>query len=86
MTCPVCNQSFKKIGERKRKVPEIIRKEFEEKSKCTVDKRKQCTVPCKALRNLQVLYSEMQDAEIVLQPMGIIGKYSKEPLAYNMMF
>lgn len=81
MSCPTCNQSFKRIGERKRKMPESIRKEFEGNSKCSLEKRKQCTIPCKALRNLQVSYNEMLDAEIVLQPMGVIGKYSKEPLA-----
>lgn len=80
ISCPTCNQSFKRIGERKRKLSECIRIKFEENSKCTLEKRKQCTVPCKALRNLQISYSETLDAEIVLQPMGVIGKYSKEPL------
>lgn len=81
MSCPVCNQSFKRIGERKRKVPDSVRKRFEEKSKCTLEKRKQCTVPCKELRNLQAAYSGMPGAEIILQPMGILGRQSKEPLA-----
>lgn len=81
IACSVCNQSFKKIGEQKRKVSDVARKRFEEKSKCSSEKRKQCTVPCKALRDLQVSYSEMPDAEIILQPMGIKGKQSGNPLA-----
>lgn len=87
MACPTCNQSFKRIGERKRKVSKLVRIKFEEKSKCTVKIRKQCTVPCKALRNLQISYSEMPGAEIILQPMGIFGKQSGEPLAiqYDIM-
>lgn len=80
MACSICNQSFKRIGEPKRKLSNDIRKKFEEKSKCSLEKRKQCTVPCKALRNLQIAYSEMEDAEIILQPMGIMGKDTKEPL------
>jgi len=81
ITCPVCNLSFKKIGERKRKVDDFMRKAFEEKSKCTVKHRKQCTVPCKPLRTLQNQYSKMPDAEIILQPMGILGEQSGKPLA-----
>lgn len=62
-------------------------KEFEEKSKCTPECRKQCTVPCKALRNMQLAYSESEGAEIILQPMGVWGKQTKEPLAiqYDIM-
>lgn len=87
IACPSCNQSFKRIGEQKRKVPDSVRKQFEEKSKCTINQRKQCTVPCKALRNLQLSYSEMPEAEIILQPMGIMGKQSGKPLAlqYDIM-
>lgn len=81
ISCAACNQSFKRIGERKRKLPKSIKKKFEENSKCTIEKRKQCTVPCKALRNLQVEYSKCTDAEIILQPMGITGTNSKEPFA-----
>lgn len=80
MACPTCNQSFKRIGEQKRKISTQIRERFEEKSKCTLEKRKQCTVPCKALRLLQEAYSEMEEAEIILQPMGILGKDTREPL------
>lgn len=87
MACPVCNQSFKRIGEKKRMLSEASRSYFEKKSGCSVERRKQCTVPCKALRNLQILYSKMEDAEIILQPMGVNGKISKRPLTlqYDIM-
>lgn len=81
MTCSICNQTFKRIGEQNRKVSQLEKDEFEKKSKCTINNRKQCTVPCKALRNLQVSYSEKDKAEILLQPMGVKGRYSDELLA-----
>lgn len=87
IACPTCNQSFKRIGERKRKVTDLARKKFEEKSKCSAKQRKQCTVPCSPLRNLQKKYSKMPDAEIILQPMGVAGEQSGENLAvqYDIM-
>ncbi len=87
VSCSVCNQSFKRIGEKNRSLQDGEIKEFEEKSKCTPECRKQCTVPCKALRNMQLAYSESAGAEIILQPMGVQGKQSKEPLAiqYDIM-
>lgn len=87
IACPTCNQSFKRIGERKRKVTDLARKKFEEKSKCSAKQRKQCMVPCSPLRNLQKKYSKMPDAEIILQPMGVVGEQSGENLAvqYDIM-
>lgn len=87
LTCSVCNLSFKRIGERKRKIIDSVRKNFEEKSKCSKEQGKQCTVPCDALRVLQKEYSKMPDAEIILQPMGVVGEQSGEPLAvqYDVM-
>lgn len=81
MACPTCNLSFKRIGEQKRKVTDADRKNFEEKCRCTTERRKQCTVPCKPLRILQKKYSEMPDTEIILQPMGVTGGQSGMPLA-----
>lgn len=80
MACPVCNQSFKRIGEQKRKVTDAVRKKFEQNCNCARKERKQCTVPCRALRDLQKSYSELPDAEILLQPMGILGNQTKLPL------
>lgn len=59
IACPVCNQSFKRIGERKRKITNQMRKDFEDTSRCVAEQRKQCTIPCKSLRQLQKEYSEM---------------------------
>jgi hypothetical protein len=53
LSCPVCNQTFKRIGEKKRKIPKRDIDQYEESSKCSTNSRKQCTVPCKALRRLQ---------------------------------
>lgn len=87
LSCPICNQTFKRIGEKKRKIQKEDIIQYELSSKCSIKCRKQCTVPCKALRNLQKKYSSLPDAEILLQPMGIRGKDSKEILIlqYNVM-
>ncbi len=87
LSCSVCNQTFKRIGEKKRKIPKADITQYEESSKCSINRRKQCTVPCKALRKLQKKYSSLTDAEILLQPIGIQGTDSNEILAlqYNVM-
>ena len=89
LACSNCNSSFKRRGERKRKqkLQREVLKQFEEKSKCSVERRKQCTVPCRALRKLQESYNKMPGAEIILQPMGVKGGQSGEPLAlqYNVL-
>ena len=85
LSCPVCNQTFKRIGEKKRRIPKESVAQYEKSSKCSMKYRKQCTVACKALRKLQIKYSSLPDAEILLQPMGIQGRDSNEILAlqYN---
>lgn len=87
LSCPVCNQIFKRIGERKRKIPKEDIIQYEESSKCSVKHRKQCTIPCKALRNLQQKYRFLPDAGILLQPMGIQSEYSNDllTLQYNVI-
>lgn len=42
--------------------------------------RKQCTVPCLALKKLQKQYNTLDEGKIILQPMGVIGADSKEYL------
>lgn len=81
LTCVTCNQIFKRSGEQKRKLSEEIIQEFESKSKCTLDKRKQCTVPCKALKILQKQYGNSPEGKIILQPMGVRGNETGEVLA-----
>lgn len=76
LACPICNTTFKRIGEKKRKLPSDLIKIFEKNSKCAVSKRKQCTVPCKALKKLCEAYVSMEQAQIILQPMGIVGSQS----------
>lgn len=81
LACPVCNQTFKRIGERKRRIPKESVERYEKNSPCSAKIRKQCRVPCRALRGLQEDYSSLPDAEIILQPMGVNGMDTKEPLA-----
>ena len=87
ISCTVCNQSFKRIGERKRKLSQSILDRFNKNSECGGENRKQCKVPCKALRDLQKEYSKQEGAEIILQPMGVVGTDSgkKLKLRYNVM-
>lgn len=80
IACPICNQVFKRKGEKKRILSPNVIHEYESKSKCTLSKRKQCTVPCFALKTLQKQYNVLDEGKIILQPMGIIGNDSKESL------
>ena len=80
IACPTCNQKYKRKDEKKRILPSNIIREYEQKSKCTIINRKQCIVPCTALKNLQKEYSALEGGKIILQPMGIIGSDSKENL------
>lgn len=87
LSCSVCNQTFKRFGEKRRKIERNKIHRFEKSSRCSVTYRKQCTTACKALRELQKGYSSTPGAEIILQPMGIRGSDSKEMLTlqYNVM-
>ncbi|MBO5353879.1 MAG: hypothetical protein J6A77_11335 [Lachnospiraceae bacterium] len=71
LACSKCNLTFKRKGEKNRKIAENDVTIFETESKCKKDKRKQCTVACSALRKLQKKYSELPGAEILLQPMNV---------------
>ena len=73
IACPVCNGSFKKMGEKQIQT-------FHGRARCTETKRKQCTVPCRALKDLQADYYKKEDAQIILQPMGARGPKSHQPL------
>lgn len=87
LSCAVCNQNFKRIGERNRKLSDETIDHYEKSARCSAKNRKQCTVACKALRELQKNYSRLPGAEIILQPMGIKGEDSQEELAlqYNVL-
>lgn len=81
LSCSTCNQIFKKSGEQMRKLSKEVIEKFEDKSRCTVEKRKQCTMPCKALKELQLRYNELPEGKIILQPMGVSGQDTGEILA-----
>lgn len=85
LACPVCNLSFKRRGENNRKIDKNLIRKFEQKCSCR-QKRKQCTVVCRPLRRLQKNYSELPDAEILLQPMNIETENGKVlRLRYNVL-
>lgn len=77
LACQYCNQSFKRLGEKKRKLPEAAIQRFEEESPCAGG-RKQCLVPCPQLRCLQDRYSRQEEAQILLQPMKVMGGQTGE--------
>lgn len=81
ITCTCCNQSLKKVGERKRKLTPAIIRTYEKESHCSLEKRKQCTAACKALRTLQKSYHKSCEGKIILQPMGVKGEDTGQPLA-----
>ncbi len=86
IACPSCNLSFKKQGENERKINQSEIDRFEKDSKCSIEKRKQCTVPCRPLRKLQKIYSIMPGAEILLQPMNVMSETKKIlQLQYNVL-
>jgi len=43
--------------------------------------RKQCKIPCKALRSLQKQYNELPEGQFILQPMGVCGAETNSRLA-----
>lgn len=91
LSCPTCNQIFKKAGEKRRRLSNEIIKRFEDNSRCTLVNRKQCRVPCKALKELQKQYTALPEGKIILQPIGIKGEDTGETLAlqydtFNMEF
>ena len=87
IACLTCNQSWKRFGEKKRKLPREIIQYFEHQCECSADNRKQCKTPCKALRELQEIYTSQKDAQMLLQPMGIKGSDTGQDLAmqYNIL-
>lgn len=80
IVCPVCNGSFKRMGEKQRKLEKEQIQAFHGRARCTEVKRKQCTVPCRALKDLQADYYKKKDAHIILQPMGARGRKSRQAL------
>lgn len=77
LACPKCNLKFKRKGEKRRKLEQKEVSIFEFESQCEKGKRKQCTVACSALRELQKKYSGLPGAEILLQPMNVKAENGK---------
>ncbi len=87
LSCAKCNQTYKKAGERRRRFSKEAIAAFEKASKCTLTERLQCDLPCDALNNLKNIYIHMPDGKIILQPMGVTGEESGNPLGlqYDVM-
>ena len=67
-------------SERRWKIRAEAKDAFHRSSRCSQAVRKQCTVPCKALRELQRAYGTGEEAKILLQPFGVRGQDSGEEL------
>lgn len=74
LACPNCNQSLKRIGEKKR-IEQMAdaKKEFSDKVNCI---GAQCRSECSEYKNLKAEYC--QKSKIILQPFGVKGKNSKQ--------
>ena len=68
IACSICNTSYKKRGEKKRKINLDLVLKFEEKA-CIQN----CTTPCEEYKNLKKEYIKNKAAQIILQPFGIKG-------------
>lgn len=75
IACPKCNTSYKKRGEQKRKLPGCKVEEFN-KTVC----KENCTNACASYENIRQEYIENQQAQIILQPLGVRGMDCKEEL------
>lgn len=80
LACSKCNTTFKKTGENKRKIEKRYINRFNRKSECTCKKKMYCVKPCEALRGLQQIYSKLEGAEIILQPIGVKGSETGEDM------
>lgn len=76
ISCATCNLSFKRRGEKKRKLSASSIQRFENNAICPTC----CATPCPALRKLQEEYSQRPGSEILIQPLGVYGPDSGAPL------
>lgn len=68
--CPVCNDVFKKQGERERMIPQKDIAIFERGLQCISN---ECKKECTKYRNLKRKYLQQKNAQIILQPHGVKG-------------
>lgn len=75
IACSKCNLSYKK---REQKLRKISRNKIEifEQGNCNPN----CTVPCERYNKLKAIYIKNKAAHIILQPGGVIGTDTKNPL------
>ncbi len=66
IACPTCNRSFKKKGEKDRKLSEEEIKEFE-----SLECKSDCKESCSAYKKLRRIVKNKNEGEIILQPFGI---------------
>ncbi|MDE6314155.1 MAG: hypothetical protein K2M46_11175, partial [Lachnospiraceae bacterium] len=82
IACSVCNTSYKKRGEKQRKLSKKVIVDFEN-NLCDEN----CVKPCSAYLKLREEYVKKEHAHIILQPLGVKGNDSKEELEieYNIL-
>lgn len=68
--CPVCNDVFKKQGERQRRIPPNDIEVFEHGLDC---KSNHCKKECVKYKNLKKKYLKQKNAQMILQPQGVKG-------------
>lgn len=68
ISCPVCNDKYKRIGEKGRKPGIYAVALFQSEARC---KEKFCKEPCAAYIALKRAYLENKDAHFLMQPLGV---------------
>lgn len=70
IACSVCNDKYKKIGERYRRP----NKETIQKFKSSVSCKGNCHIPCKAYIDLKKAYLKNKKAQFIMQPLGVTSE------------
>lgn len=75
LACNKCNLSYKKREQQCRIIPKNAIKVFE-RGICA----KNCIIPCNKYMRMKLIYLKNQAAHIILQPGGVLGLETKNPL------
>lgn len=83
IACMKCNLSFKRKGENKRKLTDSEIENFEKQCECNGT----CLKPCEKYNELKELYLEKENAQMILQPFGVVNKNTKNKykIQYNLL-
>lgn len=83
ITCPKCNLSFKKIGQKQRKLSDDEISVFEKNCSCKAT----CKEPCKSYSDIKDIYLKKENAEIILQPFGVVNRTTdnRYMIQYNLL-